>query len=437
MHQLSLLGLNHTTAPLEVRERLAFDADGRRAAVEAFRKQFNCEVVLLSTCNRVELYCGGSPTALEMIQFLANTRGIAGEVFAAMTYQKNGRSVVEHLFSVAASLDSMVLGETQILGQVREAYDAARQLSATGPLLNPLFQRAVAVGKEVLAQTTLGEGRLSVASVAVDLARGIFDSFADKTVLSIGAGKMSHLVLQHLAALRPGRLLICNRDGEKARALVDRFGGEPAAFDDLNAHLAVADIVVSSTGAPHPIITRKIFDHLVRLRRYRPVFLIDIALPRDVEAAVGELDSVYLYNIDDLQKVVATTRDQRSSAASAAQVIVAEHVREFMQAHRVRELGPVIDTLYRRYHALAQEELARTIARMGNVTPQERAHLEEFARRVVNKLLHDPIRTLRHADGAHQSRDQYLHAMQMLFNLTPGVNLTPGGEDQKNEPPAE
>ncbi|HTW93351.1 MAG TPA: glutamyl-tRNA reductase [Tepidisphaeraceae bacterium] len=431
MHRLSLLGLNHTTAPLEVRERLAFDAEGSRAAIEAFRGKFNCEVVLLSTCNRVELYCGGSPTALEMIQFLADNRGIPAEDFAGMTYQKNGRAVVEHLFSVAASLDSMVLGETQILGQVRQAYDAAHALAATGPLLNPLFQRAVAVGKEVLSTTSLGEGRLSVASVAVDLARGIFDSFADKTVLSIGAGKMSHLVLQNLSALNPGRLMICNRDGEKAGALAGRFGGESVAFDDLMSHLAVADIVVSSTGSPQPILTRKIFDQIVRLRRWRPVFLIDIAMPRDVEAAVGELDSVFLYNIDDLQKVVATTRTQRSAATSAAEIIVAEHVKQFSQAYRVRELGPVIDTLYRRYHALAQEELDRTLGRLGEVTPEERAHLEEFARRVVNKLLHDPIRTLRHADGAHQSRDQYLHAMQMLFNLSPTDE-----NESKNDPPA-
>jgi len=418
VHNLTLLGLNHTTAPLEVRERLAFDAEARRGAIEAFRGKFGgCEVVLLSTCNRVEIYAGGSLSPLDMIEFLADIRRIPSQDFAGLTYQKNGRGVVEHLFSVAASLDSMVLGETQILGQVREAYDAARDLSATGPLLNPLFQRAAAVGKQVLSQTSLSEGRLSVASVAVDLARGIFDSFADKTVLCIGAGKMSNLVLQHLAALRPGRLMICNRDIGKARTLAAKFGGEAVEFEKLPDHLAAGDIVVTGTGSAHPIITRKMFEGLLKVRRYRPVFLIDIALPRDVEASVGQLDSVYLYNIDDLQRVVAATRDQRSAAASAAGVIVAEHVRQFLQGYRIRELGPVIDSLYQRYHAIAQEELSRTLGRLPNVSPEERAHLEEFARRVVNKLLHDPIRTLRQADDAHGSKDQYLHAMQMLFNL--------------------
>ena len=220
MQRLLLLGLNHTTAPLEVREKLAFAPGQGRAAVAAFKQRFPAaEAVLLSTCNRVELYVGRhAHTQLgpdEMVQFVCDFHAVAPAGFREHLYHKAGRDVVEHLFSVASSLDSMVLGETQILGQVREAYDAARELQAAGGLLNPLFQRAVAVGKQVMHETALSEGRLSVASVAVEYAGRIFETFTDKTVLCIGAGKMATLVLQNLAALSPGRVLVCNRDPER------------------------------------------------------------------------------------------------------------------------------------------------------------------------------------------------------------------------------
>src|SRR5688500_1697108 len=224
MHRLLLLGLNHTTAPLEVREKLAFDAKQCRHAVAAFHAKFEqCEAVLLSTCNRVELYIGRSahthPTVEEMVTFLAEFHGIGTEIFREHLYHKKDRDVVEHLFTVGSSLDSMVLGETQILGQVRDAYDLSREIESVGPLLNPLFQRAIAVGKQVMRETTIGEGRLSVASVAVDYARRIFEGFGEKTVLCVGAGKMAQLVLQSLSALSPRRLLVCNRSRERAEPL--------------------------------------------------------------------------------------------------------------------------------------------------------------------------------------------------------------------------
>jgi glutamyl-tRNA reductase len=436
MDRLFLLGLNHTTAPLDVRERLAFNAQQRAEAVARFRQRFeNCELVLLSTCNRVEFYTAraihGHPRQEEVIDFLAEFHAIEPAKFAPHVYQKAERDAVEHLFHVASSLDSMVLGETQILGQVRDAYETCKGLSSVGPMLNPLFQRAIAVGKEVMHGTALNEGRLSVASVAVDYAKGIFDHFDDKTVLCIGAGKMAALVLQSFANLRPGRLLICNRSPEKAAALATRFGGQQVPFESLPDHLVAADIVITSTGAAHPIITRPLFEGLRKRRRYRPIFLIDIAVPRDVEAAVGELDGAYLYNLDDLQQVVSQTQAQRTDAIGSARAIVRKHIESFIAWHRQRELGPAIHRLYNRYHAIAQEELARTLNKLPNVTEAERAHLEDLARRIVNKLLHDPVQTLRHAGADHASAAPYLHALEKLFQLEeqnpPGGTTTDEG----------
>jgi glutamyl-tRNA reductase len=422
MQRLLLLGLNHSTAPLAVRERLALGAEQRAGALAALRSRFEgCEAVLLSTCNRVELYVAralhGHPRLDEMIEFLASLRAFPAEEFRDHIYQKSERGVVEHLFTVASSLDSMVVGETQILGQVREAYDAARELGATGPVLNPLFQRASAVGKQVMSETSLGEGRLSVASVAVDHAGRIFDHFNDKTVLCIGAGKMTQIVVRGFAALKPKRLLCCNRDPAKARKLAEQFGGEAVPFEKLDDHLVAADIVVSSTGSPLPIITKSRFETLLKQRRYRPIFLIDIALPRDVEPAVGDLENVYLYNLDDLQQAVSATQSQRKESVDAARAIVVKHVDAFLAWHRAREMGPFIERLSQRYHQLAREELERTIAKLGDVTDTEKTHLEELTRRIVNKLLHDPIQALRQSDSPHGPATAYLHAMEKLFQL--------------------
>ena len=444
MQRLLLLGLNHTTAPLDVRERLAFDAARRDAAVSAFKARFpRAEAVLLSTCNRVELYVGreghGHPGAREVVEFLAEAHAVPAADFDRHLYQKTDRDVVDHLFNVAASLDSMVLGETQILGQVREAYDAARGRGAAGAMLNPLFQRAVAVGKQVQRDTPIGEGRLSVASVAVDYAKRIFEGFSDKTVLCVGAGKMVGLVLQSLAALSPRRILVCNRSRERAGPLAAKFGGHAVPFDALGDHLVAADIVVSSTGASEPVITRKLFEPLLRRRRYRPVFVVDIAVPRDVEPAVGKLDSVFLYNLDDLQQVVLATQSQRGGAVESARAIVSRQVDEFLTWHRQRELGPTIDRLRGHYHAVAQEELTRTLNKLPNVSESEKAHLEELTRRLVNKLLHAPLQTLRQSDGPHVGvSGAYVHAVERLFGLTPGEPSaqTPGGAPGGEEEPS-
>jgi len=422
MQRLLLLGLNHTTAPLDVREKLAFDASSQKHALESMRGQFpQCEFVILSTCNRVEFYAArevhGSPRTDELLNAVALLQDVPAEVVKPHLYEKTDREAVTHLFHVASSLDSMVLGETQILGQVRDAYDAAAALGSTGVMLNPLFQRAIAVGKQVLRDTALGEGRLSIASVAVDYVRQIFDHFKDKTVLSVGAGEMAQLVLQHFAELKPGRLLVANRTKSRAEALAQQFGGAAVDFHSLADHVAAADIVITSTGASEPIITRSLMETALKARRFKPIVMLDIALPRDVEALVSEFQAVYLYNIDDLQKVVQQTQTQRKSAIDAATCIVLEHVDDFVASLRARELGPAIERLYAHHHHLAQEELHRTLNKLGHLKEDEKAHVEELARRIINKILHDPIKTLRAADSTHGLSAQYLHALEKLFKL--------------------
>src|SRR5450432_1788178 len=423
MQRLLLLGLNHTTAPLEVRERLAFDLDQSRQALASLRQTFpESEAVIISTCNRVEMYVAravyGHPRAEEMTDFLADFHQVPQDIFRSHLYEQSEHEVVKHLFAVTASLDSMVLGESQILGQVRQAYDLARELNATGGVLNPLFQRALAAGKEVMHTTSLNEGSLSIAGVAVGYAKRIFDHFDDKNVLCVGAGKMATMALRGFAALKPKQLIVCSRDIEKAKRVATEFSGIGAGFGTLDQQLVSADIVITSTGAAQPVITRSQFEILLKQRRYRPIFIIDIAFPRDVEASVGELEHVYLYNLDDLQNAITDTHSQRSEAIDSARAIVAKHVDEFVLWNRQREMGPLIDQLYQRLHKIAADEVGRTINKFPNLGPDEKTHLEELARRLVNKLLHDPVKTLRENDKMHASPAQYIHAIEQLFKLS-------------------
>lgn len=439
MHRLLLVGLNHKTAPLALRERLAFPDSRKREILDAFRLRFDkAEAALLSTCNRVELYAArgvhGHPRIEEMVSFIAGLSGLANEELEPHLYRKSDQEAVRHLFNVASSLDSMVLGETQILAQVRDAYDLATNAATTGPLLHPLFQRALAVGKQVMTDTDLGEGHLSVASVAVDYAKRIYDNFSDKIVLCVGAGEMAQLVMRHFAALRPKNLLVCNRDLQKAAQFASQFSGQAVHFDRLAESLAAADVVISSTAAPHAIITRQLFEHVLRQRRYRPIFLMDIALPRDIEASVGQLDNVYLYNIDDLQNVVATTLTQRAAAVQAARKIVEQHVGEFAAWSRTREMGPLIDRLFDRAHRLAASEVQRACNKLPHLSDAQRATLDELGRRIVNKLLHDPVNTLRASNHSpHPGTAAYLHSLEKLFKLNETESAQTKDEDDQPE----
>jgi glutamyl-tRNA reductase len=265
-----------------------------------------------------------------------------------------------------------------------------------------------------MAATRLTEGRRSIASIAVEYARQIFESFSEKTVLSIGAGKMSTLVLQHFSELKVKRLMVCNRDINKAELLARQFHGQSVPMDQLMDHLAEADIVISSTASPAPIITATMFQQVMKQRRWRPVFLVDIAIPRDIDEAVGELENVYLYNIDDLQEVAAATDSNRKDAVDAARILVAKQVEDFVSWHTAREVGPLIEQLFSRSHGMAKEEVQRTLNKLPEMTPEQRQHVEELARRIVNKLLNDPVQAVRES-GTESS--PFVRAMAKLFRL--------------------
>lgn len=440
MSSLLLLGLNHSTAPLEVRENLALSDPQQRQALCAVGERFvGCEAVLLNTCNRVELYLGGEPGTLppvdHVIQFLGELQHQPGERFREHLYQKRDEQVVRHLFSVACSLDSMVVGETQIIGQVRQAYERSRALGQARGVLHPLFQRAAAVARQVQRDTGLCEGRHSVAGVAVDYARRIFDHFHDKTVLCVGAGKMVFLVLQQFVQLKPGRLIVCNRDPVKAQSLAERFGGSGAGIDMLDDQLTAADVVITSTGASRPLITRPAFEQILRRRRYRPIFMIDIAVPRDVDPSVGDLDHVYLYNLDDLQRAVDATHSRRSEAIAQARRIVDENVQQFMAWSRGRAMGPVIDRLYTRSHELASRELEKILSRMPDLSEARKDELRRATRQIVNKLLHDPVQRLRDGQSIHGGPNVYVHALEKLFRLDADASQALTDTSQREESP--
>lgn len=426
--RLLVVGLNHKTAPLEVRETLAFNGETLTAALTALKQKFpNAEAVLLSTCNRVELYVArplaAEPSVEHVANFLAEVRGLAAGELHPHLYHHEDRAAVEHLFAVAASLDSMVLGETQILAQVKQAYHAAVACGAVGEtpgspkIVHTLFQRAIAAAKDVHEKTQLSSGRLSIASVAVDLARSVFDRFDDKTIVCVGAGKMATLVLTHLRELSPRRLVITNRSLPRAQALAEQFAGAAQEFAALGELLVEADIVLTSTGAPEAIITEPMFRSLLRKRAYRPIVMIDIAVPRDVAEAVGELANVYLYNIDDLQEVANANRGKRDAQLAESTAILTRHVEDFLQWFAARDVGPVVRALFAQANGVAQGELDTLFARFPALDPQQRAAIEKMTHRLVGKLLHRPVTQITQQTES-TARPFLVAAIRKLFGLS-------------------
>jgi len=431
--RMLVVGLNHKTAPLEVRERIAIG--DVPAALGRLREKFPAaEIVILSTCNRVELYVartvGHGPAVEDLVEFLGSARGVAAGVIAGHLYQYEDRAMVEHLFHVASSLDSMVVGETQILAQVKEAYRMAAEAGALGiatphaekaettSVFHTLFQRALAAAKGVHEQTQLASGRISIASVAVDLARSVFDRFDDKVVLCIGAGKMSALMLRHMAELRPKRIVIMNRSLERAQAIAAGHGALAAGLMERQ-HLIDADIILTSTGSPDPIITAADFKALLKPRRYRPVVMIDIAVPRDIDAAVGGLNNVYLYNIDDLQQVAAGNKNKREAQIASSKLLLDRHIEDFLAWFGGRDIGPLVKALYEHAHALARAELGAYVAAHPDLTEADKADLERTVHRLVGRLLHTPVRQMT-AQSKADAGPELAEALRELFLLRGG-----------------
>ena len=395
---LAVVGVSHGTAPVEIREQVAYGVDEARSALLALRSDLAAdEAVLLSTCNRTEAYVFPATrerTRRVLLQlFGERIGGIDGDP-APYAFEKWGADAVGHLLSVTAGLDAMVTGEAEIQGQVRDALELARSVPAApslaGPVLNRLFQTALAAGGQVRSETRIGEGTASVASVAVELGGKIFGSLRGKRILVLGAGMTGELILTALAREGVQSVAVANRTYDRAVHLARKYHGQAVPFKRISDILSTVDIVLSSTAAPHPVLTRAILSESFAKPRRRPLLVIDIAIPRDVDPAVGDEPGVFLYNVDDLRSIVEEHVQLREEAIPEARSILAEHRRTFLAWHAAREVVPVIRAMRERATRVKESELGRLFARLARLRPEERAQVEEFARRFQNKLLHAP-----------------------------------------------
>jgi glutamyl-tRNA reductase len=423
--KLLALGVDHRRAPAPVREALAFEGARLGEGLDALARAFpGGEFVVLSTCNRVEVYAAGDssaiPTTGALIDFLAHFHARAADDFAAHLVDHHDGRAVAHLFKVAASLESLVLGEGQILGQVRDAYKAADARKAVGPILHAVFSHALRVGKLVREQTGMDKGKLSVASVAVDVARDIFDTFADKTVLVIGAGKMGDLTLQHLATLRPGSILVTNRNPERAEAAAARWGGRAVPFDGLERALVEADVVVSTTAADRPIVDLAMYLRVHKARKNRLTLILDIAIPRDFDPRIGDIDErVMLYNVDDLQAQADRNRQKRRKGVDPALAIIEREVDTCLASLRHRtHAGAVLRQLGDYADAARLRELEALFARQPELTQAQRDDIVHAFQRLQNQFLHHPRVALRTAAAEPAEHPHpLLHAVKALFGL--------------------
>ena len=433
MSQLFLLGINHDTAPVDLRERLNFSEGDLSETLVALSTRPACgEAVVLSTCNRVELYvrCNDLDEArTELTRFLSDFHGVDPASLAPHLYSLASSEAAQHLFRVAAGLDSLVVGEPQILGQVKEAYTTASEIGCTGSLLNKLFHCSFAAGKRVRSETELGEGAVSISYAAVALARKIFGSLADHDVLLVGAGEMSDLTAVHLKAQQVSRIVVINRTVAQAENLAEKIGGEAIPWTEMQQVLTTTDVVVTATGSPTPIITSNQVEAVMRTRRNRPLFIMDIAVPRDVEASAGTIEQVFLYNIDDLQAIVSENLARRSAQITKAEVIVAEEVNGFMTWLRSRRAVPTLVALRERFEVIRQAELKRLESKLASLAPADRARVEDVTRLIVEKLLSTPTERLKELSNAETVR-MYGDALNQLFDLESSQVLSEQPDDQ-------
>jgi glutamyl-tRNA reductase len=415
-----LLGVSHRTAPVDLRERLDFSSRDLGAAVEAVAARPSmAESVVLSTCNRSEIYVVSTDPARareELVLFLSDYHHVPPHVFEPHLFALEDSAAVAHLFRVAGGLDSLVVGEPQILGQVKDAFQSATTKRCVGPLLGQAFRWSFGVGKRVRTETALGEGAVSVSFAAVALARKIFGRLQGRHVLVIGAGEISSLTAQHLRGQGVGEIVITSRTQAHAETLAAEVGGRAVPWEGMIAALGSADIVITATGSPRPIITRAQLEAVKGRRRGSALFIIDIAMPRDVEPAVGDIEQVFLYNIDDLQTIVEENLSRRAAEVERAESIVNDEVTKFMAWQRSRGAVPTVVALRQRFEAIRRSELQRLEGKLGALPPEARARVEEITRLIVEKLLLEPTEQLK-ALPDEETQAAYTEAVNRLFRL--------------------
>ena len=416
--KLLALGVDYRSAPASVREGLAFDGPKHVAGLDLFTRTFpGNEFVILSTCNRVELYVAGNSEQVPDLDTLSNVlfnfHGVKSEGLSGHLVSYHDEGVIGHLFRVAASLESLVLGEGQILGQVRDAYLAAVKRKTVGPIFHNVFQNALRVGKLTRERTGMDQGKLSIASVAVDLAREVFNSFADKTVLVIGTGKMGELTLRHLKGLKPGQILVTNRDADRAATVAARWNGRAVPFDRLGQALIDADLVISTTAASEPIVTFEQYVRVQRSRRNRLALILDIAIPRDFDPRIGHLDQVMLYHVDDLRAQAEHNRLQRQKGVDPALLIIERETAIcYAQLRHQRDAGLLLQQLGNHADQIRQRELAVLFTARPDLTDADREAIAHMAMRLQNQFLHYPRAAVRSA--VTESTQDHSHAHPVL-----------------------
>ena len=419
-----MLGCSHHDAAVEFRERISFNADQVADVLSRFRKRFpEDELVLLSTCNRVELYTSVSDdSALDhqrVAEFLAQQQELSvEEVFDQMIY-RSGHEAVEHLFTVAASLDSMVLGESQISNQVKQAYDLACEKGSAGPLIHSVFQAAKRASKRVQTETLIHRKRVSVPSVAVgEVVPEVFDTLTDKSVVLCGAGEMGEETMRYLIQAGAKDVCVLNRSFERAKKLADEFSVQSAPWNSLMEKATGADLMIGTTAATEPILTVQQFQEIQSVRKGRVCLLLDLAVPRDFDVAIGDLSNVYLYQIDDLQAACQRNRREREREWPKAKKIIAEETEGFLRELNHRATGPVIQRLREHAHQIKADELRRLTGKLqqGQLTESDAKEIEKSFDRLINKLLHPPLSSLRD-DAAEGHRRGLLEALRHLFQL--------------------
>lgn len=418
--EVLVIGLNHDTAPVEVRERLSFpgDQDGSVTRQVADLQGID-EAMIVSTCNRAEVIClceHPDEAREKVVQAIGRIHEVETAPFREFLYIKQGPEAVQHVFRVASSLDSMVVGEAQILGQTKEAYRRATSVNATGPILNRLMHRAFFTAKRIRTETGVGLAAVSMAYVAVELARKILGQLKDKVVLLIGAGEMAELAAKHLKTHAEKPIVVVNRTYENACELARKLRGQAFPMDRLEEGLTGADVVITSTGSCEPLLTAGQMKQVMRNRRFRPIFLIDIAIPRDIEPRVNDIDGVYLYNIDDLQTVVQENLGERKQEALRGEAIVEEEVAKFMHWIATLDSAPTIVALRKKLEDIRVAEISRMNGKLSALTPAQRESVEIITRGIINKIAHEPTEFLKKF-GTRSKKNAYLDVAQRMFNL--------------------
>jgi glutamyl-tRNA reductase len=416
-----VVGLSHHTSDVALRERMAFPEDRLPEALADLRRSLEGGgAVILSTCNRSEIYVNhsGDPDDLcrEIRRFLTRWHELPEDDFASRLYQLHDREAVGHLFRVAASLDSLVMGEDQILGQVHDAYITAHREQATDKVINTLFQKSFTVAKKIRSTTAISAGKVSVSSVAVDLAVSVFMDLSDKTVMVIGSGDMGELTLKSLMDKGVSQLIVANRSLENACALADRYRGEAVALDDLAAHLHRADIVISSTGAPVVILHKDTVRQALKQRSRKPMLIIDIAVPRDVEAGINDLDNIYLYDMDALQGVADQNMESRRNELDRCLNIADAGTDQFMKWLQTLAAEPTIVSLSRELNAIRDRELAKTLDTLSHLPDTDKEEVAYLAKRIVNNILQQPMNQIKQ-EVQHADHASVLQLVRRLFGL--------------------